>query len=780
MAKRLSRPALRISFSKLPAFTTTAMWMGSCLLGGFALGSRVHHPLKTTTLNFDKVAWVANQNPVQLAKVDEVELKQNELKIAVNFTPFELPARKQYRLLLSKKTHRRKLNSWARLDQAIKNLKLTYLAQAQRRLDDEQENLFIDYRSAIHELRRDFHYSMIPTIKSEEVRTVVSSAENDPAAEVIDVQYGETSKPVSKNVSAAQKLAIQQLSIHKNSNNPDLISNLGISERASAPIFLAMRTASVKREVAKRVAIKKGSENKTEKVKTAEQLDSEIQQLVQLDSLTGRDQTARIPDEPSEAKIAIPAMNQQEFTTYFNSTINKEDQKVLTEALLNEQMKTLNGVVAKSRPPEMPSKTILASNTNGTARHPSSPPSQKQPGKTGFGKFETSADEDDTAPEAYDTPAPPAPAPSAIPSSDCAQLGRTRFINTLGNQICPTSYYWISKNWAGSGWVKVESDHSPSLLTYYPSPNTGTALSMDKNSIALLGLTSGAKVMNGMGVITGLVPDGFDVEFAGRAEEPEYFVIQGKRYFAIINAEPGAGVVQLISKQNQEDSATVFAPVMEDTITYLDLAPPKNASFTVKVVKNGGADAEVVGLTVGISTGGKIQAITQSQGRAFLRDVPVVPGYPLYIDVSSKIKNQRGYMYRYLLKNRNRSGDYVVYQVAENSLGSWIRQVRQGLSDQSAMVVGFFNRKRLGGFKEHFFAKAIPQTARFGLDPLNYSVLWDGQISANDPLEGDLPRFMSVQVPEGLTQLRVSKESGEVAISELIPISPRVIHVVSE
>jgi hypothetical protein len=144
------------------------------------------------------------------------------------------------------------------------------------------------------------------------------------------------------------------------------------------------------------------------------------------------------------------------------------------------------------------------------------------------------------------------------------------------------------------------------------------------------------------------------------------------------------------------------------------------------------------------------------------------------------MNQERGYTYRYVMKNRNRVGDYVVNQIAEKTLFHWIKQVKQGLSDQSAMIVGFFNRKRLGGFKEHHFVKTIPQTAKFGLEPLNFSVLWNGKISSTEPLEGDSPRFMSVQVPEGLSQVSLTRESGTPVISELIPVSPRVIHVVSE
>jgi hypothetical protein len=185
-------------------------------------------------------------------------------------------------------------------------------------------------------------------------------------------------------------------------------------------------------------------------------------------------------------------------------------------------------------------------------------------------------------------------------------------------------------------------------------------------------------------------------------------------------------------------------------------------------------------LTVVISTQQNIQAITQSNGTAILRNVNVVQGYPVFIDVSSKSKDQLSYTYRYEIKSRNTRGYHVVNQIKERSLYKWLKQVKQGLSDQSAMIVGFYNRKILNGFKNLYTTKTEPKGAHFGLEPMNYSILWDGKISATEPLEGDVPRFMSVQVPEGLSQVQLLNEAHQITNAQLIPVSPRVIHVISE
>jgi|GEM_PF-1863253 len=353
----------------------------------------------------------------------------------------------------------------------------------------------------------------------------------------------------------------------------------------------------------------------------------------------------------------------------------------------------------------------------------------------------------------------------------------------IDTQICPEHKTWISKGWTEKGWVKLEGSRHLPTLTYHPAANGGSTLLLDQNALALLALENGIHVAKGAGVITGRVPDGYKIEFTGRAEETQYFNLDHKKYFAILNAEPGAGVIELLSEKNQGLSATVFTPVLEDTITYLDLVAPQTTTIGIQVVKNGKAnDPEVAGLTVGMSTQGGIQAITQSDGRAVLNNVNIEPGYPVFVDVSSKSvsHSEADYTYRFQLKQLNRFGDYVVTEISERTLYHWLHQVKQGLSDQSAMIVGLYNRKILDGFKKDYLTKITPIGDRFGLDPIDYTVLWNGKLSQSDPLEGDRPRFMAVQVPEGISQVQLINESNQIVNEQLIPVSPRVIHVISE
>ncbi len=348
-------------------------------------------------------------------------------------------------------------------------------------------------------------------------------------------------------------------------------------------------------------------------------------------------------------------------------------------------------------------------------------------------------------------------------------------------QICPERISWISKNFEGSGWVKAEGALHVPTLTLNPAPNQGPTLLMDSNSLAAIALKSGLRIARGMGNIIGVVPNGYKVDFAGRGEETEYFESNHRRYFAILNAEPGAGVVELVSEADQKMSSTVFTPILEDTTTYLDLVAPVMRDIPVRVVKSGAEqDPEVAGLTIGLSTQNSIQAITQANGSATLRNVNLVSGFPVFIDVGSRSGQDQSFVYRYELKRMTKAGYYLVPEIEEKSLNHWLKQVKQGLSDQGAMVVGSFNRKSIDAFRNHYRVKVEPLTSKFGLEPLNYSILWNGQIEENEPIEGDIPRFMSVQVAEGLSQVKLLNESNDSVHTSLIPVSPRVIHVISE
>jgi hypothetical protein len=96
------------------------------------------------------------------------------------------------------------------------------------------------------------------------------------------------------------------------------------------------------------------------------------------------------------------------------------------------------------------------------------------------------------------------------------------------------------------------------------------------------------------------------------------------------------------------------------------------------------------------------------------------------------------------------------------------------------MIIGSLDRKKIDGFKNHYYVKTSDINEKESLKPKTLTVLWDEKLSDKEPLEGDNPRFLTVQAPEGLTQVNIVNDSNKMLQSSLIPVSPRVINVISE
>jgi len=376
---------------------------------------------------------------------------------------------------------------------------------------------------------------------------------------------------------------------------------------------------------------------------------------------------------------------------------------------------------------------------------------------------------------------------SSFSLSDCNLTPKLKLLKPVeapkgeDSHVCPMHKSWISKNWNDEGWVKVETESYFPVLVHYPQPSSESVLLMDQNSVALMAIKSGLHYSRGTGMILGSVPQNYKIDFSGRSEDIQYFEFKGTKYFFILNVDLGANVVELVSEKNPTEIATVFTPVIEDTVTFLDLSSPTLTDLKVKVVKSGDKEnSSISGLTVSLSTQTLFQSQTDTDGYSILKKVPVVIGYPLFVDVSSKLNGEKSYQYRYELTKKQKDDSYHLKQYAEKNLSHWLKQVKTKLTEQNGMLVGEYDRKKLDGFKNHRFIRTDPITEKYTNKTRTYAVLWDEQLSEVDPLEGDHPKFISVQVPEGLLQAKVVDESKEVIHSSLIPVSPRVINVLSE
>ncbi len=345
--------------------------------------------------------------------------------------------------------------------------------------------------------------------------------------------------------------------------------------------------------------------------------------------------------------------------------------------------------------------------------------------------------------------------------------------DTLDSHPC-VAPEWIAKTYSGSaGWIRIRPEGlMPTLFS--GNVKEQAILLMDSNSIAMLALKVGSRLVAGTGHIVGLLPDGYKVKVSGKAEDTDTFTYRGSRYFSAVNIAPGANV--LLIEKSGEATVPLFAPVLQDSITFLDASKIEKIDLKIQVQKLGSQAAEIQSVPVRHAMFDAISTLTNSQGVASLSGVPIVPGYPLYLDVRSKQKDRWGPTYRFEVAAK--SGISAVYMPSDEQLQGWISQGADFRPD-SGWVLGAVSKDRLDGYRRYSFAKVQPLERETPVDPTTFSIGHDGKLGVSVPLEGDAPRFLGTRVPGGLAITSVVREDGVLLQSRLLPISPLVIHVVA-
>ncbi len=737
---------------------------GICLCSGFVFGMKVtpdtklFHFLATKTLDYSQITWikdsVSNQPTFQangsLGALDDVKIE---------FQAFVLPETKPVHLLAQHSFEKKKVSSLSAL-KSVYQKTLQMLAKREPKAP-RKISRFRDFRVAAEALQAKFLYAVTSSSKMK-----VELAKADL---LFDTLFPK--KPLLQSLIVNTR---SEATVKITQASAELVSDSVAVQEKVKPIKLVKhpkRTNAVKLIVADQKA---DDENIQVTEISYPHSDKMNNQLVNTQVKTPE---THVYMSRAEQKPMLAGTENGPKEVHFSADLSKAEKKKLENLLLNEELKTANA--------QQTALNNVVINNKIQAHAQASVPVKIVPNLY-------HSDPPDTDDETEkDKRKVPDPSPN-FTSSTCNILGSHVFMKPQGsetgkvdNQVCPEHKEWLSIDSSNRGWVKVSGTDVLNTLTRHPAANGEPTLLLDQNAIAFVAIKSGVHVAKGAGIISGVVPPGYKIEFTGRAEDAQYFDLAGKKYFIILNAEPGAGVLELESEKNQNLSTTVFTPVLEDTVTYLDLSEPKRVNIGVQIEKNSPTQAsELTGLSVGVSAQKNLQAITRSNGQAVLKNVNVVKGFPLFIDVSSKFKDQPSYTYRYELNTSHIKADqfknFIVKQENELSIAKWLKQVHQGLSDQSAMVLGLYDRKKLNGFKSYYYAQTQSKTAKFGLEPKSFSILVDDKISTEEPLEGDIPRFMSVQVPEGLSQVQLLNEKRQIVEAQLIPVSPRVIHVISE
>ncbi|MBY0469842.1 hypothetical protein K2X30_01650 [bacterium] len=328
--------------------------------------------------------------------------------------------------------------------------------------------------------------------------------------------------------------------------------------------------------------------------------------------------------------------------------------------------------------------------------------------------------------------------------------------------------HWPTISWSGGGVASVPL--------------------ISENSAALLSKMSGSGTLQqSSGIVFGYVPKGWRVEFSGRSDEAIYFdrkpevdrdaalgLPEGGRYFALVNAEPGAHLLYLVPVVGIERMAIV-TPVMEGKATFVasQKAPEKKniTGFVFSAAQK--RPTGVADITVSIVGQANKTSFTGAGGFFAVSDVMSLPGYPLFIETSGA----EIYTHRYRIAS-GASTPLSLYQLSNSQLKGWLDQLEGGVAEDSALVVAALPNT-VKNSKEKLFPYVGSLSSHPEMTPETYSLSGKDHLTIDTPMQGDSPRFLSVQVPGGPAVVSLHSQDGKrTAFSEMIFSSPKVINVV--
>jgi hypothetical protein len=329
-------------------------------------------------------------------------------------------------------------------------------------------------------------------------------------------------------------------------------------------------------------------------------------------------------------------------------------------------------------------------------------------------------------------------------------------------------------------WVRVSApDHLPTLSFH---PGTRPTPLMSQANAVLLAAMTGAPLQPDTGIVFGRVPAGWTVSFTGRAEKILFFDpanapvaaqdTRTDRFFALINAAPGAHLLQLLAP-NGESRAALLTPVLEGTGTYVDVPRPTQLGLSGRVLDAGSAHARGLSqLTVHVVGQPGKSTITAHDGSFVLNDVVSLAGQPLFLEVSGN----QGFTHRYRVVP-TRGAQLTLFRFDEEQIRFWLDQLEGGISPDSGMILAALPAATAAAGDGNLTPSVRPLARRATLAPETYTLSAQDRLMVRTPLRSGRARFLAVQVPEGINIAQTDDRQSHTTWSELVIASPGVVNV---
>jgi hypothetical protein len=301
------------------------------------------------------------------------------------------------------------------------------------------------------------------------------------------------------------------------------------------------------------------------------------------------------------------------------------------------------------------------------------------------------------------------------------------------------------------------------------------------NTAVMLAKYAETELQPDASIVFGRVPAGWEVEYSDRAEKVVYLNAQNQvessaenaRYFAFINAAPGAQLVTLKSAIGAE-TAAVAVPVLNGVSTYLDLTAVTKRPFSGYVLDASAQSRQpVAGATVTVVGQPNAVFFTTESGYFHLSEVYAVGSYPVFAETITV----SGFKHRYRVEPARLDG-VELYRIGDQQIRGWVGQLEGGVSPDSGMIVAATPKLVQNYGDARLFPGAHSLLRNQTLTPETYTVSDSGELEATKPLESAAPRFVSVQLPTGPVVSTVEDNNRNVVWSQLVLSQPGVISVV--
>jgi hypothetical protein len=333
------------------------------------------------------------------------------------------------------------------------------------------------------------------------------------------------------------------------------------------------------------------------------------------------------------------------------------------------------------------------------------------------------------------------------------------------------------------GWHTLRAaDHWPTLYWNPDAQAQGPMIS--HNTAVFLAKRAGLEdrdIQADTGMVFGKIPAGWEVEFKGRAENVVYMNASNQlaptpetiRYFAFVNAEPGARMVLLKAPMTSE-TASVAIPVINGSATYVDMTAVSKRVLSGTVLDAGSISRKgIAGASVNV-VGQPTVVFSDASGNFRTTEVFAVGGYPLFVETNTP---KDGATHRYRVLPSKMEG-LSLFRMSEGQVQALLGQLEGGVSPDSSLVMAAIPKLVASSGDGRLFPSVHPILGNSTLTPETYTVANGGQLQIDQPLERSASTFLSVQVPEGLASAQVEDNNRNLISSQLIFAHPRIINVI--